>query len=65
MRCYPLFGFCFFQFSSLDWLSARLIFFIFIFSFLIAANVSTADVPTFRRHDRQWIVGLSYFFFDI
>jgi len=24
--------------------------------FLVDADVTTADVPTFRRHDRQWIV---------
>ena len=55
MRCYPLFGFCFFQFSSLDWLSARLIFFIFIFSFLIAANGGTH-----ARAALRWLCGLGF-----
>lgn len=28
-----------------------------VFFCLIAPIVTTADVPTLRRHDRQWIVG--------
>jgi len=27
-----------------------------IIIFIVHANVTAADVPTFRRHDRQWIV---------